>query len=352
MTLDRPLGRADTGQMTDQVPPPEGNPDQGVPWHFGEPLREQKWLLAGEALVDLSHRGVVTVTGADRSGWLNDLTTALLLNLPAGEPRTALILDPHGHVEYEVHLVDDGATAWLITAPGEAPGLVAYLRSMQFLLRVEIADRSQEYAVVGGLGDVAVHAAVAVWRVPAEFSGNGTTPAGNDRGGDAGKYVPKRPDVFPAMEAIIPRASLAAVLAAVPYRAGTWAWEALRVAAGVPRAGSDTDARSLPHENGWIGSAVHLAKGCYRGQEAVARTHNMGRPPRRLVLLHLDGSVNRLPLPGDRVILGDKDVGWVGSVAVHHELGPIALAVVKRRTDPLAELSVSGVAARQEQIVV
>lgn len=338
--------------MADPVPPPENNPDQDVPWHFGEPLREQKRLLAGEALVDLSNRGVVTVTGTDRSGWLNDLTTALLVGLPAGEPRTALILDPHGHVEHEVHVVDDGTTAWLITAPGGAPGLVGYLRSMQFLLRVEVADRSQDYAVVGGVGDAAVAPAVAVWRVPAEFSGTGTTPAGSDRGGAAGKYVPHRPDTFPAFEAIVPRAELAAVLSEPPHRAGTWAWEALRIAAGVPRAGSDTDARSLPHENGWIGSAVHLAKGCYRGQEAVARTHNMGRPPRRLVLLHLDGSVNRLPVPGDRVELQGKDIGWVGSVAVHHELGPVALAVVKRRTDPLMELTAAGVAARQEPIVV
>ena len=120
----------------------------------------------------------------------------------------------------------------------------------------------------------------------------------------------------------------------------------------MPRIGADTDARSLPHELGWIGPAVHLAKGCYRGQETVARTHNMGRPPRRLVLLHLDGSAEYLPAHGDAVMAGDRQVGWVGTSARHYELGPIALAVVKSRTDPGEQLLVGGIDATQEPIVV
>ena len=81
---------------------------------------------------------------------------------------------------------------------------------------------------------------------------------------------------------------------------------------------------------GWIGNAVHLDKGCYRGQETVARVHTLGRPPRRLTLLHLDGSENRLPQRGQRAAAGRKAVGVVGTSARHHELGPIALALVKR----------------------
>ena len=87
-------------------------------------------------------------------------------------------------------------------------------------------------------------------------------------------------------------------------------------------------------------SAVHLAKGCYRGQETVAKVHNLGHPPRRLVLLHLDGSAGVLPGAGSVVLNGEKEVGTVTSSARHHELGPIGLAVVKRTLDPQAPLTV------------
>lgn len=130
-----------------------------------------------------------------------------------------------------------------------------------------------------------------------------------------------------------------------------WAYEALRIAAHRPRLGVDTDERTIPHEVGWIGSAVHLDKGCYRGQETVARVHNLGRPPRRLVMLHLDGSVDRLPERGSAVQAGDRRVGTVGSSARHYELGPIALALVKRSVPVDAELLADGIAAAQEVIV-
>ena len=133
--------------------------------------------------------------------------------------------------------------------------------------------------------------------------------------------------------------------------AGLWAFEALRIARGEPRFGVDTDARTIPNEVGWIGTAVHLDKGCYRGQETVARVHTLGRPPRRLTLLHLDGSENRLPPVGADLLLGDKTVGFVGSRARHHELGPIALALVKRNVDLAAELLVDGMPATQEVVV-
>jgi tRNA-modifying protein YgfZ len=115
------------------------------------------------------------------------------------------------------------------------------------------------------------------------------------------------------------------------------------------------DAKSIPHELDWLRSAVHLSKGCYRGQETVAKVHNLGHPPRRLVLLQLDGSEGVLPSPGDEVALGDTAVGRVTSAGLHYELGPIALAVVKRTTDPAAVLTVNSagtvLAAAQEVIV-
>ena len=123
------------------------------------------------------------------------------------------------------------------------------------------------------------------------------------------------------------------------------AFEALRVEALRARLGVDTDDRTIPHEAGWIGSAVHLEKGCYRGQETVARVANLGRPPRRLVLLHLDAGDEHLPVTGDPVLLDGRRVGRVGTVVQHHELGPVALALVKRSV-PVDAVLVAGVDER------
>jgi folate-binding protein YgfZ len=336
------------------VAPPEGNPDQGVPWHFGDPLREQRLLAEGSAAVDLSNRGVVTVTGPDRLTWLNDLTTQLVAALAPGSSALALILSPHGHVEYELHVIDDGATVWIVTAPGTAPALADYLRSMQFMLRVDVADVTNEFGVVWEpVWEPAEGRPT--WLEPAEYAGRGRSDSGTDRGGDASKYVPVRPGTFAGREVVVPRTEVAVRMSALDP-AGSWALEALRVAAAVPRIGLETDHRTLPHEVGWIGPGVHLAKGCYRGQEAVARVHNLGHPPRRLVLLHLDGSDNVLPRHGDAVLAGDKVVGFVGTAVQHFELGPVATAIVKRSTDVTATLTVRAaegdVAATQEVVVL
>lgn len=322
------------------VPPPPDAADPGVAWHYGDPLREQRALAQGAAAVDLSDRGVVTVTGADRLSWLHSLTTQHLDALAPGASSLALILTPNGHVEHELHLVDDGATTWIITQPGTSEALAHYLRSMQFMLRVEVDDRSDDVAVVWEpLREPDTD--VPTWLVPADYAGVGHVDAGSDRGGDAARYVPQRPAVFVGREVIVPRSELEDRLDRWPDRAGTWALEALRTAAAVPRLGLETDHRTLPHEVGWIGPGVHLAKGCYRGQEAVARVHNLGHPPRRLVLLHLDGSEDDLPAHGDAVVVDGKAVGWIATPAWHYEEGPIATAVVKRSTDDTGAITVT-----------
>ena len=341
--------------MARAVPAPPGDVDEGVPWHFGDPLREQRALREGAAAVDLSHMGVVRVTGPDRLTWLHSLTTQHLETLLPGASALALILSPHGHVEHELHITDDDYSAWIICAPGTAPTLVAYLESMKFMTRVEIDDVSADYAVIWE----PVHEldpAYPTWLMPADYAGTGVVAAGSDKGGGANKYVPSRPDVLDGREVIVPRDELAARLDSWAMHAGTWAWNALRVAAGVPRMGFETDHRTLPHEVGWIGPGVHLAKGCYRGQEAVARVHNLGHPPRRLVLLHLDGSSDELPAHGAAVSIDGKEVGWVASAAHHYEEGPIATAILKRSVpmDVETEVAVGDatVLARQTPIVL
>ena len=154
--------------------------------------------------------------------------------------------------------------------------------------------------------------------------------------------------------ALVPRSELAEMRTAFGAHAmqvGTWALDALRVAAGRPRIGFDTDHKSIPNELGVLGGAVHMNKGCYRGQETVAKIFNLGNPPRRLVMLHLDGSAVVMPNPGTPVENNGVTVGFLGTVARHHELGPIALAVIKRTTPIEAILTVGGVSAGQQVIV-
>ncbi len=281
-------------------------PDAGVAAHYGSIAGEQRRLVAGEGFVDLSHRDVISISGPDRLSWLHDLTTQHVAHLAPGEPTDLLLLSPQGRIEHGFAGVDDGETFLAHTEPGGAPALVAFLDSMRFMTRVEVQDVSAQLAVVG-LHDL-------TWQLR-------------------------------------PRASLTSLPDELGTPVGTWAWEALRIAAGICRVGVDTDERTIPNEAGLLGRAVHLEKGCYRGQETVARVHTLGRPPRRLVLLHLDGSVDHLPAHGSDLTLDGTRVGSVGSSARHHELGPIALALVKRNTDPAATLVVDGVAAAQEVVV-
>lgn len=325
-------------------------PDTGVAWHYGDPTAEQRALAAGAAVVDQSHLGVVTVAGPDRLTWLHSITSQHLAEVA---PRTSVetcVLSPTGHIEHAAGLVDDGERTWLIT---ETPGaLAAWLDSMRFLTRVEVTDVTDRWAALAEPVDAeGTDGEPVTWRDPWPRVLPGGTRYGPAEADHPGQQRPWR-------LVLVPRDD---VLAAVTEReeagwrlAGTWASEAARVAAWRPRAVAEVDERSLPHELDWLRTAVHLHKGCYRGQESVARVHNLGRPPRRLVMLHLDGSGHLVPERGAEVTAG-RAVGRVTSVARHHELGPVALAVVKRSLDPGAELLVAcdggPVAAAQEVVV-
>ncbi len=281
--------------------------DAPVAAHYGSLYGEQRALAAGEGFVDLSHRDVVRISGPDRLTWLHSLTTQVFEGLEPGAWTQALVLSPQGHVEHAFAGVDDGEAFTAHTEPGAAAALVEFLDRMRFLMQVEVADVTADVAVA--------------WR-------------------PSGKYD------------LVPRDQLGAYAEAADPAAGLWAFEALRIERGEPRFGIDTDHRTIPNEVGWIGPAVHLDKGCYRGQETVARVHNLGRPPRRLTLLHLDGSENRLPAVGaDVTDESGKVIGRLGSSARHHELGPIALALLKRNLPIDAPLVVEGMPAAQEVIV-
>ena len=321
--------------------------DSGVAWHYGDPTAEQRALLAGVGLVDQSHLGVVTVTGPDRLSWLDSLTTQAVGGLAPGESSEFMVLSPQGRVEHVAAIVDDGETSWLISETAE--GLATFLDRMRFMLRVEVSNVSEHWAALGEASTGAVPGRV-TWNDPwPGIVAGGTT------------YVPAD---SPAAEpwtwrlSLVPRAELEAEidsrLAAGAKLAGTWALEALRIAAHRPRM-TEVDATTLPHELDWLRTAVHLHKGCYRGQETVAKVHNVGKPPRRLTMLHLDGSGADLPAIGAEITLRETVVGHVTAASRHHELGPIALAVLKRSVDPAAQLEVAGdsgvIDASQEVIV-
>jgi tRNA-modifying protein YgfZ len=347
--------------------------DAGVAGHYGNPIVEQRHLERGAAVVDLSNRGIVTVTGPDRLSWLHSMASQALDRLPPGEAAEALLLDASGRIEHAAHVLDDGVTTWLIVEGDEAAPLAAFLDRMRFMLRVEVADASADVAVLAAMSTTALDAAAPA-SGPAGIALDWVDPWGHPRAGghqyahDAGHPASE----WRWIERIVSRASLADAAAAAQAGrvdvAGAMAAEALRVAAWRPRLATEVDERTIPHELDWLRSAVDLGKGCYKGQETVAKVLNLGRPPRRLVLLHLDGSDTVLPVPGDEVV-GEKVrpepapgteperrvVGHITTSAMHHELGPVALALVKRAVPADLPLVVHShgvdVAAAQVEIV-
>lgn len=279
-------------------------PDKGATLHFGDPVKEQRALVEGKAWADLSHLEIVAVKGVDRLRWLHDLTTQHLETFSGGWS-DGLILDHLGHIEHQFLIFDDGDTSWMIVDVDRAAPLIEYLNKMRFTMRVEVRDASIEKSLI---------------RIPGFTDDLGGPYQLVDRGA-----IPE----FPGATQV-----------------GIWALEAERVEKMRPRIGLETDHKSIPNEIGVLNKSVHMNKGCYRGQETVAKVHNLGQPPRKLVLLHLDGSEVDLPETGADVERDGIKVGFIGTVARHHELGNIALAIVKRNVEADTPLSVNGIAAK------
>ena len=284
----------------------ESGPDRGAVLHFGDPVKEQRALAEGKAWADLSHLEIVAIKGSDRLRWLHDLTTQHVESFSGGWTN-GLILDHLGHIEHQFIMFDDGETSWLIVDVDRAAPLIDYLKKMQFTMRVDVRDASNEKSLI-------------------------RTPGFTDDLGGPFQLVER--GAIPDFSNI-----------AGATQVGIWALEAERVASMRPRIGLETDHKSIPNEINLLNKSVHLNKGCYRGQETVAKVHNLGQPPRKLVLLHLDGSEVDLPPVGADLEREGVKVGFVGTVARHYELGNIALAVVKRNVESDAKLNVGNIAA-------
>lgn len=321
--------------------------------HYGELAQEQRALDRGIGLVLLEDYQVVTVAGEDRHRWLHSLASQDF-EILAGVGESAedaelstetLFLDANGRIEHSAFVrAEPGGQIHLITET--AHELAQFLDSMRFMMRVEVTLR-EDLAVVGTsaagpqLGEIRW---IDPWpRVSPSSTAYG--PIGTEHPGSE----------WSGSLWLIPRERLDEVvtgaMAAGARLAGTWAWEALRVQTWRPRWAREVDDRAIAHELDWLRTAVHLGKGCYKGQETIARVFNLGKPPRRLVFVHLDGSDHLLPEVGATVRAGEREVGRLTSVVRHHFLGPIGLALVKRNVAADQPLTVDGIAASQEVIV-
>ncbi len=310
------------------VPAPESGPDAGATWHFGDPLGEQRSATDAVVVVDRSPRAVLTLSGKDRLTWLHTISSQHVSALGEGVVTENSSLDGQGRVEDHWLQVDLDGVTYLDTEAARAEPLAAFLTKMVFWSEVTVGttDLTVLSLLGPGVEEAPLLETLGVPALPDPWS---ALPLPG--GGFLRRLGPREVDL------VVPRAAVAdwhGRLTGVGVRpAGMWAYEALRVAALRPRLGVDTDERTIPHEVGWIGGpgegAVHLDKGCYRGQETVARVHNLGKPPRMLVLLHLDGETDR-PSPGDPVLAGGRAVGRLGTVVDHVDEGPIALALLKR----------------------
>ncbi|MFY9262324.1 MAG: folate-binding protein YgfZ [Actinomycetaceae bacterium] len=329
---------------------PEG---QRTAAHYGNPFGEERKLRNGTAFVDLSDLDVVAFTGADRAKLLHNLSTRDFENLAPGASTEMLVLDPNGRIEHAGGAIDDGQTTWIITDVGRGEGLAQFFQKMRFMMRVE-AEVRRDLAVVGvmctpeQLPAETRELARVIWEDPWPQ----TLPGGATYGPVDAEH--------PASGShrtllVIERASgpqLAKAFKSAGFTpAGMLAWEAARIVDRRPRPNTEIDERSLPHELDWLRTAVHLDKGCYRGQETVAKLVNLGRPPRRLTYLYLEGADDELPPAGTEVMFKGRPAGKITSAARSVDEGPVALALLKLSLPIAAVVDVGSFIATQEEIV-
>lgn len=331
---------------------PADSPDADVAWHFGDPLGEQRTAARTAAVIDRSHRRVLALTGPERLSWLHTISSQDVAELPDRASAENLSLDGNGRVEDHFVLTDLDGTTWIDTEAARADELLAFLQKMVFWAKVEPVDRP-DMAMLTVVGPAARTGEIATaLGVPAEAV---VYQADSLEGGGFWRIMPPLGEAHdvPAIDIVVPVDQLRTwwdrLTEAGAAPAGMWTYEAMRVAALRPRLGLDTDERTIPQEARWIGSpaehgAVHLNKGCYRGQETVARVHNLGKSPRQLVLLHIDGSSDTRPATGDPVTADGRAVGRVGTVVDHFENGPVALALIKRSIRADTALEAGGAA--------
>lgn len=312
--------------------PIEGNPlAEGVAWHYGNPLAEQHGLR----LIDRSHRRVIAVAGKDAAEFLNNLLSQKLIDVPPSFTGATLDLDIQGHILHHADIALAEGTFYLDVPPAQFDTFVDYLRKMIFWSEVTVEEADLAIlTLLAPEGEFPEVAEAVFCRLVDSFS-------------------PARMDIAVPREQALEVAKRLHDQDGIGF-AGMMAFTAARVRNVEPELGVDLDERSIPHEaprlinRGDHVGAVHLNKGCYRGQETVARVENLGRSPRLLVMLQLDGSAPNEPEPGAGITANGRKVGRLGTVVHDADFGPVALALIKRSALNAA-LNIDGVAASVDE---
>jgi folate-binding protein YgfZ len=287
-------------------------------------LREECGLL------ERGGRGRLLVSGPDAAEYLQGQLTNEIEALEPGRGCYAALLDRKGHIQADMRVLRlAGDEIWLDTEP---EGLEAALRHLQMYKigrQVEVEDVAQERAILSLLGPRS--AEIAGLPQPAEPDFVEAKVAAV-----ACLAVGTREGIDLIVEAGEAERLREALLEAGAAPVAPEAAEILRVEAGVPRFGAEMSSETMPAEAGIVERAVSFTKGCYIGQEPVARLHYKGRPNRHLRGLRLSAPAES----GAPLRLGEKEVGRIGTACISPAHGPIALAVVRREAEPGAELSV------------
>jgi folate-binding protein YgfZ len=275
------------------------------------------------ALLDRSERGKLALTGSEAKVFLGGQVTNDVEGLTPGTGLYAALLTPKGKMRGDLRVLDLGGELWLDTERVALQALFDTIRRFKIGYDVELHKRTLESALVSLIGPRAREAA------GGDAAGLGTNEHDNARG-DLGVLVTTDVGVdviCPADEAptVLERLQQAG---AVPVDEADA--EVLRVERGRPRYGVDLDETVIPQEAGLNERAVSFTKGCYVGQETVARLHYKGKPNRHLRGLRLSAPA----ATGAALRLGEREVGRLGSVVASPRLGPIALAIVRREAAP------------------
>src|ERR1044072_5212640 len=289
-------------------------------------------------LFDSSGRGERLVTGPDAAEYLQGQLTNDVDALEPGQGCYAALLDRKGHMQADMRVLRlSPEEAWIDTEPEAIEAARRHLAMYKIGREVEVDDVGAERAILSLAGprsaEIAGSPPLDTYScAPISHSGVECTAVGTRDGID---LIAAQGDAEQLRE------SLAA--AGAP-EVGAEAAEILRIEAGTPRFGSEMGPQTMPAEAGIVEAAVSFTKGCYIGQEPVARLHYNGRPNRHLRGLRLSAPAT----PGASLRLGEKEVGEIGSYCLSPALGPLGLAIVRREAEPGAELAVGedGVTAR------
>jgi folate-binding protein YgfZ len=295
-------------------------------------LREECGLL------DRSGRGKLAVTGPDAAEYLQGQLTNDVEALDPGDGQYAALLDRKGHMQADMRVLRPAAEEiWVDTEQEALSAARRHLEMYSIGREVKVIDVSEERAILSLIGPRSVEIAGSAALPPnacevTSITGVECLVAGTRDGID---LIAAAADAERLREAL---------LSAGAVEVSPEAAEILRIESGVPRFGVEMKTETMPAEAGIVEDAVSFTKGCYIGQETVARLHYKGKPNRHLRGLRLSSPAE----PGAALRLGEKEVGQLGGSAVSPAFGPIGLAILRREAEPGAELAVGedGVTAR------